>query len=69
MAAKRCAEADFDGVELHGAHGYLISQFLSKTINQRQDKWGGDLKGRSRLLIEMIQSIKKKCAGKLYCWS
>ena len=59
LAAKRCAEADFDGVELHGAHGYLISQFLSKTINQREDKWGGDLKGRSRLLIEIIQSIKR----------
>ena len=58
-AAKRCAEAGFDGVEIHGAHGYLISQFLSKTINQRLDKWGGDLEGRSKLLIEIIQSIKR----------
>ena len=59
LAALRCVEAGFDGVELHGAHGYLISQFLSKTINKRQDEWGGDLNGRSRVLIEIIQSIKR----------
>tara|TARA_B100001989_G_scaffold205333_1_gene153917 strand:+ start:382 stop:1518 length:1137 start_codon:yes stop_codon:yes gene_type:complete len=58
-AAQRCVEAGFDGVELHGAHGYLISQFLSKTLNQRQDRWGGDIEGRSRFLIEIIQSIKR----------
>ena len=58
-AAVRCVNAGFDGVELHGAHGYLISQFLSKSINKRKDRWGGDLKGRSRFLIEIFKSIRK----------
>ena len=58
-AAVRCVNAGFDGVELHGAHGYLISQFLSKSINKRKDRWGGDLKGRSRLLLEIFTSIRK----------
>ena len=58
-AAVRCVDSGFDGVELHGAHGYLISQFLSKTINKRKDKWGGDLKGRSRFLLEIFKSIRR----------
>ena len=58
-AAVRCVNAGFDGVELHGAHGYLISQFLSKSINKRKDRWGGDLKGRSRFLLEIFKSIRK----------
>ena len=57
-AANRCVAAGFDGVELHGAHGYLISQFLGKKTNTRQDMWGGDLKGRSRFLLEIFRSIK-----------
>ena len=57
-AAVRCVESGFDGIELHGAHGYLISQFLSKTINKRTDKWGGDINGRSQFLIEIVNSIK-----------
>ena len=58
-AANRCVHSGFDGIELHGAHGYLISQFLGKKSNLRKDKWGGDLIGRSRFLIEIIRSIKK----------
>jgi len=58
-AAIRCSEAGFDGIELHGAHGYLISQFLGIKTNLRKDSWGGDLKGRSRFLVEIINSIKK----------
>lgn len=58
-AAIRCFESGFDGIELHGAHGYLISQFLGTKTNLRQDCWGGDLKGRSRFLVEIINSIKK----------
>ena len=57
-SASRCYESGFDGIELHGAHGYLISQFLGKKTNLRKDEWGGDLKNRSRLLIEIIKSIR-----------
>tara|TARA_B100000212_G_scaffold83915_1_gene60828 strand:+ start:3174 stop:4271 length:1098 start_codon:yes stop_codon:yes gene_type:complete len=57
-SAVRCCEAGFDGIELHGAHGYLISQFLGKKTNLRKDRWGGSLKNRSRLLNEIISSIK-----------
>ena len=58
MSAIRCFEAGFDGVELHGAHGYLISQFLGTKTNLRDDKWGGNFKNRSRLLVEIYKSIR-----------
>ena len=57
-AAIRCVESGFDGIELHGAHGYLISQFLGTKTNIREDRWGGNLKNRSRLLFEIYNSIK-----------
>ncbi len=57
-SAIRCYESGFDGIELHGAHGYLISQFLGKKTNLRKDEWGGNLKNRSRLLIEIFKSIR-----------
>ena len=57
-AAIRCVESGFDGIELHGAHGYLISQFLGTKTNFRKDKWGGYLKNRSRLLFEIYNSIR-----------
>ena len=58
-AAVRCVKAGFDGIELHGAHGYLISQFLGTMTNMRKDEWGGDLTNRSRFLIEIYRSIKE----------
>lgn len=60
-AAKRCQAAGFDGVELHGAHGYLISQFLSRTMNPRTDGWGGDLAGRARMVRTIARRIRAEC--------
>ncbi|MBN1365529.1 MAG: FAD-dependent oxidoreductase [Syntrophaceae bacterium] len=56
-AAKRAREAGFDGVEVHAAHGYLISEFLSSYFNGRSDKYGGSLENRARFLIEIITAI------------
>lgn len=61
-AARRCYEAGFDFVELHAAHGYLISQFLSKNSNIREDEYGGSFENRTRFLFEVIEDIKKKIA-------
>ncbi len=57
-AAKRAVEAGFDAVELHGAHGYLLMQFLSAHSNKRIDKYGGDFKARSRFMIECIREVR-----------
>ena len=59
-AAKECYELGFDGVELHGAHGYLLSQFLSGTTNRRTDKYGGSLDNRARIILDIIKSIKSQ---------
>ena len=61
MTAAACQAADFDGVELHGAHGYLLCEFLSASSNQRDDKYGGSLENRCRLPIEILQGIKAVC--------
>ncbi len=60
-SARRAESAGFDGVELHGAHGYLICQFLSPELNQRDDEFGGSLENRSRLLFDIIDGIRGQC--------
>ncbi len=57
-AAGRAQSAGADGVELHGAHGYLLCQFLSSTMNRRQDRWGGTLENRARLLRNVMQATR-----------
>ena len=63
--ARIAKETGFSGVQIHGAHGYLISEFLSPLANQREDKWGGSLENRARLLREAVQGIRA-AVGKEY---
>ncbi|MBC7322386.1 MAG: NADH:flavin oxidoreductase, partial [Acetomicrobium sp.] len=58
-AAVRAKMAGIDGVELHGAHGYLIGQFMSPHINKRTDKWGGNTERRMRFPLEIIKGIRQ----------
>lgn len=60
-AAVRAQKAGYDGVEVHGAHGYMLTQFISKEINQRSDQYGGSLENRSRILFEIVEGIRQKC--------
>lgn len=58
-AARRGIEAGFDAVEVHGAHGYLLTQFLSSLCNKREDEYGGSLISRGRFIIEVLQEVRK----------
>jgi 2,4-dienoyl-CoA reductase (NADPH2) len=58
-AAKRAEKADFDAIELQFGHGYLVSQFLSPKINDRNDEYGGNFENRSRFAIEILDSVRK----------
>lgn len=59
-AAARACASGFDGIHLHAGHGYLLSQFLSPLTNRRDDGWGGDLAGRSRLLLQIVRNIRRE---------
>ena len=58
IAAKACKDAGFTGVQVHGAHGYLISQFLSPRVNLRKDEYGGSLENRARFLLEVMAAVR-----------
>ena len=57
----RAKKSGYDGVELHGAHGYILCQFLSSSINKREDEYGGSLENRSRIIFEIIDGIRSEC--------
>jgi len=57
-AATRAREAGFDGVEIHAANGYLLDQFLSEGINVRDDRYGGGIEGRLRLIVEVVEAVR-----------
>lgn len=61
-AAVRAEKAGFDGVELHGAHSYILCQFFSAQFNHRDDEYGGALENRSRILFEIIDGVRSRCA-------
>ena len=58
VAARACKEAGFTGVQVHGAHGYLVSQFLSPRVNLRTDEYGGSLENRARFLLEIVAAVR-----------
>jgi len=66
QGARRAKLAGFDIIEIHGAHGYLINQFLSPLSNQRDDEYGGDRDHRYRLLSEVIEAVKSEFDGPLF---
>ncbi len=59
--ARRAQAAGFDGVELHGAHGYILTQFLSRADNRRDDRYGGAFANRARVILEIIDGVRRVC--------
>jgi 2,4-dienoyl-CoA reductase-like NADH-dependent reductase (Old Yellow Enzyme family) len=60
-AAVRSKKAGYDGVEIHGAHGYILGQFISQKLNHRTDEYGGTLENRSRILFEIVDGVRETC--------
>jgi 2,4-dienoyl-CoA reductase-like NADH-dependent reductase (Old Yellow Enzyme family) len=67
-AARRSLEAGFELIEIHGAHGYLIHQFLSPLVNTRTDQYGGSFENRTRILREIIEGVRKVWPERLPLW-
>ncbi|KAJ4831318.1 putative 12-oxophytodienoate reductase 11 [Turnera subulata] len=63
LAARNAIEAGFDGVEIHGAHGYLIDQFMKDKVNDRTDEYGGSLENRCRFALEVVEAVVKEIGG------
>jgi 2,4-dienoyl-CoA reductase-like NADH-dependent reductase (Old Yellow Enzyme family)/thioredoxin reductase len=68
QAALRAKKAGFDGIEVHGAHEHLLAQFLSPSINQRQDEYGGTLENRARFLLEVVRACRSAVGGDYPLW-
>jgi len=68
QAAARARKAGFDGVEIHGAHGHLLAQFLSPNTNQRKDQYGGSLENRARFLLEVIRACRAEVGPDYPLW-
>lgn len=66
QAAKRASDAGVDMIEIHGAHGYLLNQFLSAVSNKRDDEYGGSLENRFRIVSEVIDAVKANFAGPVW---
>ena len=62
-AGVRAKKAGYEGAEIHGAHGYILCQFLSSDINKREDEYGGTLENRSRIIFEIVDGIRDKCGS------
>ncbi len=62
VAAERCDQAGFDGVELHGAHDYLLCEFLNADLNNRTDEYGGNQENRYRIFAEIIEGVRGRCS-------
>lgn len=67
-AARLAREAGFDGVEVHGAHQYIVAAFLSSATNQRKDEYGGSVKNKARFLVEILQAIKREVGPDFPVW-
>jgi len=65
LAARRAVTAGFDGVELHGAHGYLLNQFFSPLFNKREDEYGGSLENRMRFPLSVVEKVRERLKRKL----
>jgi NADPH2 dehydrogenase len=68
LAAERAVKAGFDGVELHGAHGYLLNQFFSPLLNKREDEFGGSLENRMRFPMLVLEKVRSVLGGRLFLY-
>lgn len=68
MAAARCKEAGVDAVQIHGAHGYLLSEFLSPHFNKRTDEYGGDIRGRAKIVLEVYDAVRTAVGREYPVW-